>query len=83
MQRLQLSYQKDIDRVINTNLIGTLIFLKKQKDNSKIIFLSSSRVNSIRTISKMFQNHNFKNQIKIKKQSMKISIQVVQNQYMV
>ena len=59
--------RKDIDRVINTNLIGTINILKKAKrDNSKIIFLSSSRVNSIRTISKMFLNHNFKNQIKIK-----------------
>ena len=59
--------RKDIDRVINTNLIGTINILKKaKKDNSKIIFLSSSRVNSIRTISKMFLNHDFKNQIKIK-----------------
>ena len=60
--------RKDIDRVVNTNLIGTLNILKKaKKDNSKIIFLSSSRVNSIKTISKMFQNHDFKNQLKIKK----------------
>ena len=60
--------RKDIDRVINTNLIGTFNILKKaKKDNSKIIFLSSSRVNSIKTISKMFQNHNFKNQLKIRK----------------
>ena len=60
--------RKDIDRVVNTNLIGTLNILKKaKKDNSKIIFLSSSRVNSIKTISKMFQNHNFKNQLKIRK----------------
>ena len=60
--------RKDIDRVVNTNLIGTLNILKKaKKDNTKIIFLSSSRVNSIKTISKMFQNHDFKNQLKIKK----------------
>tara|TARA_B100000035_G_C20992488_1_gene550891 strand:- start:232 stop:1260 length:1029 start_codon:yes stop_codon:yes gene_type:complete len=40
--------KKDIDRVINTNLIGTINILKKvKKDKSKIIFLSSSRVNSI------------------------------------
>ncbi len=59
--------RKDIDRVINTNLIGTINILKKvKKDNSKIIFLSSSRVNSIRTINKMFLRHDFKNQIKIK-----------------
>ncbi len=60
--------RKDIDRVINTNLIGTINILKKvKKDNSKIIFLSSSRVNSIKTISKIFQNHDFKNQLKMKK----------------
>ena len=34
-----------IDNVINTNLIGTINILKKAKsDNSKLIFLSSSRV---------------------------------------
>ena len=34
--------RKDIDKVINTNFIGTLNILKKiQKDNSKIIFLFS------------------------------------------
>ena len=54
--------------MINTNLIGTFNILKKaKKDNSKIIFLSSSRVNSIKTISKMFLHHNFKNQLKIRK----------------
>ena len=36
----------DIDKVFNTNLIGTYNLLKKAKDNSKIIFISSSRVNS-------------------------------------
>ena len=37
--------KKDINKVINTNLIGTLNILKKAKyDRSKIIFLSSSRV---------------------------------------
>ena len=60
--------RKDIDRVINTNLIGTINILKKvKKDNSKIIFLSSSRVNSIRTISKMFLHHDFKKKLKIRK----------------
>ena len=35
----------EIDRVINTNFIGTFNILKKaKKDNAKIIFLSSSRV---------------------------------------
>ena len=52
--------RKDIDRVINTNLVGTINILKKvKKDNSKIIFLSTSRVHSIETISKIFRKHNF------------------------
>ncbi len=60
--------RKDIDRVINTNLVGTINILKKvKKDNSKIIFLSTSRVHSIETISKIFRKHNFKNKLKIKK----------------
>ena len=46
--------KKDIDRVINTNLIGTINILKKAKiNNSKIIFLSSSRVYSIEEINKL------------------------------
>ena len=61
--------RKDIDRVINTNLIGTFNILKKiNKDNSKIIFLSTSRVNTITDINKITKNHNFKKKIKIKKQ---------------
>ena len=57
--------RKDIDRVINTNLIGTINILKKiKKDNSKLIFCSSSRVNSIKTINKIFKNFKFHNQIK-------------------
>ena len=37
--------KKDIDKVFNTNLIGTFNILKKiKKDNSKIIFISTSRV---------------------------------------
>ena len=43
--------KNQIDKVINTNLIGTFNILKKiKKDGSKIIFLSSSRVNSIFSI---------------------------------
>ena len=39
---------KEINRVINTNLIGTLNILQKcVKDTCNIIFLSSSRVYSI------------------------------------
>jgi len=49
--------KKDIDRVINTNLIGTINILKKIKnDKSKIIFLSSSRVYSIEAINKLVNN---------------------------
>lgn len=60
--------KKDIDRVINTNLIGTLNILKKaKKDKSKIIFLSSSRVNSILEINNLFKKHNFQKKIKIRK----------------
>ena len=41
--------RKDLDRVFNTNLIGTFNILKKTKnDKSLIIFLSSSRVYSIK-----------------------------------
>ena len=55
--------KKDIDKVINTNLIGTINILKKsKKDKSKIIFLSSSRVYSIEEINKLTGNN--KNLIK-------------------
>ena len=46
--------KNQIDRVINTNLIGTVNVLKKvKKDKSKIIFLSSSRINPIDEINKV------------------------------
>ena len=46
--------KNQIDRVINTNLIGTINVLKKvKKDKSKIIFLSSSRINPINEINKV------------------------------
>ena len=42
--------KKNIDEVINTNLLGTINILKKCKnDNSKIIFISSSRVYPIKS----------------------------------
>lgn len=48
--------RKDLDRVFNTNLIGTLNILKKVKnDNSLIIFLSSSRVYSISELNKNYK----------------------------
>ena len=41
--------RKDVDRVVNTNLIGTINILKKIKnDKSKLIFISSSRIYSIK-----------------------------------
>ena len=54
--------RKNIDKVFNTNLIGTFNILKKaKKDKSKIIFLSSSRVNSIANINKIIKkNYNLK-----------------------
>ena len=60
--------RNEIDRVINTNLIGTINILKKaKKDKSKIIFLSSSRVYSINNLNKLVKNRIIKNHLKIKK----------------
>ena len=57
----------DTDRVIYTNLIGTYNIIKKSlKDNSNIIFLSSSRVYSIYEIKKNFLKFaKNKNKLKI------------------
>ena len=45
--------KSDLDKVFYTNLIGTYNILKKcRKDNSNIIFLSSSRVYSIKKLIK-------------------------------
>lgn len=58
--------RKEIDRVINTNLMGTINILRKiKKDKSKLIFLSSSRVYSIKSLNKIFGKNNFKKQLKI------------------
>ena len=55
------------DTVFNTNLIGTFNVLKKCiKDNSDLIFLSSSRVYSIANLRKIKKNFNFKKKINIK-----------------
>ena len=61
--------RKKIDEVFNTNLIGTFNILKKAKrDKSKIIFLSSSRVNSIKNINKIIGNNsNLKKKLHIDK----------------
>ena len=46
--------KKEIDRVFNTNLIGTFNLMKKcAKDRSNVIFLSTSRVYSIKELFKM------------------------------
>jgi len=58
---------KDPDRVINTNLIGTFNILKKcKKDKSKIIFLSTSRVYSIDSLRKLIKKKNILNKINLK-----------------
>jgi CDP-paratose 2-epimerase len=50
--------KNEIDRVLNTNLIGTFNILKKcVKDRSNIIFLSSSRVYSIKKLKKLKKNY--------------------------
>ncbi len=60
--------KKDIDRVVNTNLIGTYNILKKVKnDNSKIIFISSSRVNSITEINKITRFKDYRKKFYSKK----------------
>ena len=51
--------KKELDRVFNTNLVGTFNILKKcVRDKSKIIFLSTSRVYSIKKLIKL-KKRNF------------------------
>ncbi len=60
--------KKEIDKVINTNLIGTFNILKKiKKDKSKIIFLSTSRVYPISETNKNFRSKIIKSKLKINK----------------
>ena len=62
--------KNQIDKVINTNLIGTFNILKKaKKDKSKIIFLSSSRVNSISSLDSILNKRIIKNKVKLKKKN--------------
>ena len=57
----------DINRVIDTNLLGTINILNKvKKDKSKLIFISSSRVNSILDLNSLIKNKKIKKQIKTK-----------------
>ena len=58
--------KNNLDKVISTNLTGTINILKKaKKDKSKVIFLSSSRVYPIKLIHKKLGNINLNKQIKI------------------
>ena len=58
--------KNNLDKVISTNLIGTINILKKaKKDKSKVIFLSSSRVYPIKLIHKKLGNINLNKKIKI------------------
>ncbi len=59
--------RKDINKVFNTNLIGTFNLLKKiKKDNSKIIFISSSRVNAIEKINKIVKYKDIKKKLRLR-----------------
>ena len=58
--------KKDVDRVFNTNLLGTFNVIKKvKKDKSKIIFLSSSRVYSLNALNGLIKNQNLKKELKL------------------
>ena len=58
--------KKDIDRVFNTNLLGTFNVIKKvKKDKSKIIFLSSSRVYSLNALNGLIKNQILKKELKL------------------
>ncbi len=60
--------RKDIDKVFNTNLVGTFNILKKVKnDKSKIIFLSSSRVYPIKLFNKTIKSKILKKRLIVKK----------------
>ena len=59
--------KKNPDKVFNTNLVGTYNILKKiKKDNAKFIFLSTSRVYSIKKLNKIIKKQILKKEIKTK-----------------
>ena len=63
------SFLSDIDRLIETNLIGTFNIIKKcLKDNTKIIFLSSSRVYDLNSLNSLIKKKKIKNKINLKKE---------------
>ena len=60
--------KKDPDLVFKTNLVGTFNILKKSvKDKSNLIFLSSSRVYSIKNLRDLVKNENLDKSIRTKK----------------
>lgn len=61
--------KNELDRVFYTNLIGTFNILKKAKyDNSKIIFLSSSRVYPLKILNNLIKSKLIKKKISSFKQ---------------
>ena len=61
--------KNDLDRVLNTNFIGTYSLLKKCiTDKSSLIFLSTSRVYNIEKIKSYFRTDDLKKKIKLKKE---------------
>ena len=55
--------KKEVDRVFNTNLLGTFNILKKcKKDKSNLIFLSSSRVYSIKKLRELKKSKSLINE---------------------
>lgn len=57
----------DVQRSFDTNLVGTFNILRKcAKDNTSIIFLSSSRVYSLNYLNKIIKNKNILKPINIK-----------------
>tara|TARA_X000000950_G_scaffold232053_1_gene280869 strand:- start:1449 stop:2462 length:1014 start_codon:yes stop_codon:yes gene_type:complete len=58
--------KKNIDKVFNTNLFGTLNILKKAKiDNTKIIFISSSRVYPLKNFENLFKSSSNRSNLKM------------------
>lgn len=61
--------KNDLDKVLNTNFIGTYSLLKKCiADKSSLIFLSTSRVYNIEKIKSSFRTDNLRKKIQLKKE---------------
>jgi len=66
--------KEDVQKVIDTNLVGTINILEKiKRDKSKIIFMSTSRVNSIDALNKIVNNK------KVLKQKLPIKQKINEN----